>query len=247
MNKKDIKKKLMEEYGYSEDDLKQDNGRELIKSDMEKILESEESKKDKTPKEPEKVEVVEDVPEVEEVPEIEEEPEEKSFFDQGIKESTARKFKDGDEISVMSGINGRFIHMTPSGKEYVYGGFGQIREMRYEDVRSLRELYRSVLDDGWLVILNKDLIDEYGYQDMYDNVLTPHNINQVFKMSPTELNNFIDKLPRGMKTTLVDRAREMVKENQLDSLGVITTIEEKMDISLKDNLPKSEYVKLTER
>lgn len=232
-NKAELKKVLIEVYGYEESDLKKD-GKQLTNAELEDMIENEEKAVEKSAKAEEpKVQIVE----------VEKDNLD-SFFDNGVYEKESVQFKDTDLINVMSGINGMLIHRSrDTGKEYRFNGFGQIRKMEYKELVNIRNLTPKSFDEGWLVILNKDIIKDFGYEEMYENMLTPKNIKEIFSKDADEVRDFVTQLPRSMQVTIVDTAREMYRNGKLDKKSIIDVIQNTFDISLDDNAPISTFIK----
>ena len=99
--KNELKKVLIEVYGYEESELYED-GKIMTNARLEQIISNEEKSAQEVEEEKEskvieeKIEVVEDKLD--------------SFFDSGVYEKESTQFKYGDLINVMSGINGLLIH-----------------------------------------------------------------------------------------------------------------------------------------
>ena len=106
-----------------------------------------------------------------------------------------------------------------------------------------KNLTSKTLDEGWLVILNKDIIKDFGYEDMYENILTPKNIKEIFKKETEEVREFVSQLPKSMQVTIIDTAREMYRSGKLDRKSIIDVIQNTFDISLEDNAPISTFIK----
>ena len=143
MSKKtELKKVLIEVYGYEESELYED-GKIMTNARLEQIISNEEKSAQEVEEEKEskvieaKVEVVEDKLD--------------SFFDSGVYEKESTQFKDGDLINVMSGINGLLIHRSrETGKEYRFNG--NVSTAPFNGQRHY---------DGWNHILNERVIADY--------------------------------------------------------------------------------------
>lgn len=221
MNKDEIIKILTDEYGFEDSDLKDEVGKYFVKKQLQELLDEEEK-----------------VKEVDEIQDVKKEDEIDEFFDVGIQEEETNGFKDGDMITVMSGINGEYIHHSPdTGRAYRFRGFGQTAKVPYKELVAIRNLYPTVLEDGWLIVLNKDLINEFDLKDSYSNILTPKNSRTIFKKSTEEIVEFASSLPRAMKVTFVDLARKAYRKGDLDKMSAINAIQELFNISLEDNAP----------
>lgn len=216
----EIKDILVTEYGYTKSDFVNEEGKALNYAQLNSLLKKE----------------------VEKSKEIEKEVsgDESSLneFDEEAVEAQSKKFKDDDQIVVMSGINGKLLHKSQAGNgTFEFSQFGQKQQMPYKELKSMNNLTRETLERGWIMILNKDLIQEFGLAKEYEKFLTPNRINDILKIRTNELREIIEELPKDMRTTLFDEAKRRVDNGTLDSAFVVKTFEDIYDISFEDNLP----------
>lgn len=138
----------------------------------------------------------------------------------------------------MAGINGRLLHTSQSGNgQFEFRGFGQKNKMPYKELKSMNNLVRESLTDGWYIILNKDLIKEFNLESSYTHFLTPARVDQILEMRTDDIREVIQGLPKEMRTTLFDEAKRRYNTGELDSSFIIKTFEDEYDISFEDNLP----------
>lgn len=153
------------------------------------------------------------------------------------------KFKDDDLIVVMNGFSGSLTHRSGStNRVWTFAEFGQTQKIPYSELLTIRYNSPNVFESGWLVILNKQIQEDFGLDGIYKNILTPDNIETVFEKGIDELNVFIDNLPEEMKVTFVGKAKELYHARKIDSRSKIEFIESKFGISLEDNAPLSDIV-----
>lgn len=152
------------------------------------------------------------------------------------------KFKDDDEIVIMSGASGSFKHTSRDGRVWKFTKFGQTDKMPYKELLMIKNICPNVFEGGYIVVLNKDVQDILGLSQIYKNIITPENLNLMFKKDIAELEAFIDSLPQGMKVTFVHKAREMYNSRQLYDIRVVEMIQNKFGFSLEDNAPLSDTV-----
>ena len=230
MIKAEIVDLLVEKYGYDVRDLKDDKGNIFNKPVLEDILEKEEAKE------------VEEVQEVEE--EVEEAPEEDDIFalsEDAFKPSHV--FDDNDLILCMSGVRGDMTFKSQlSGFTVKTTKFGQTVKIPYKDLVYVHNISPNAFHEGYLIVLNEHLQEEFNLGDVYKNVITPNNIQRVLKLDPEDLSKFISDMPSGMKPALYDEARKMYRDKRLDSIRTVEAIEKEFGISLEDNAPISDEV-----
>ena len=208
LNKKELIKILVEQYGYEESDVKM-----LTNAKLEGMIKQEELDK-------------EDL-----------ERQETVFV------SKDAGFKDDDLILVMNGFSGALTHRSLSTtRVWDFAKFGQTQKIPYSELLSIRNTNPKVFTRGWLVVLNKQLQEDFDLVDMYKHIITPDNIDKVFEINTDELNEFIDKLPEGMQNSFLARAKELYDSGKIDSVSKVKLIQEKFNISFEDNAPLNDTV-----
>ena len=151
-------------------------------------------------------------------------------------------FNDTDEIAIMCGASGAFKHTSRDGRVWKFTQFGQLDKMPYKELMLIRNIVPKVFTNGYIVVLNKEVQNVLGLTELYKNILTPENLEEVFKKDVVELESFIDALPDGMKVTFVSKARDMYNSRQLYDIRIVEMIERKFGFSLEDNAPLSDIV-----
>jgi|SRR5690606_6527633 len=211
LNKSELTKILVEEYGYDKNDLKDDKGKPFTNATLQSMIRAEE----------------EDAKQLE--------------IEETVIKASVAPIKDDDLIVVMNGLNGALIHRSDStGRVWRFLEFGQTDKIPYGELLRIRNLNPKVFDDGWMIVLNRQVQEEFGLVEKYKNILTPETIDEVFRKDVDELKAFVEALPEGMKVTFVTKARELYKAKKLDSMRVVDYIQNKFGISLEDNAPISD-------
>lgn len=169
----------------------------------------------------------------------------KEFEEQKDKTVFASKqsFKDDDLILIMNGLNGGLTHnSSTTGRIWKFRTFGQIEKMPYAELLSIRNLNPKVFEQGWMLVMNKQIQEDFGLLEVYKNILTPDTIDSVFDKDVEELESFVKALPQGMKVTFIGKSRELFNSGKLDSKRKIEFIQSYFGISLEDNAPLSDVV-----
>lgn len=211
LTKPELVEILVNEYGYDKADLKDADGKPFTNAKLEGMIRQEE-------KDAEQLEVEETIVKAKDV-----------------------KIKDDDEIIVMNGLDGSLTHRSDStGKVWRFMEFGQTDKIPFGELLRIRNQNPKVFTDGWMIILNRKIQEDFGLIETYKNILTPETIDEVFDKDIDELKAFVEALPKGMKVTFVSKARELYQANELDSISVVRYIQDTFGISLDDNAPMSD-------
>jgi hypothetical protein len=150
---------------------------------------------------------------------------------------------DNEEIVVMNGLTGALrYHSERSNSTWEFETFGQQDAMTFAELKIMRNRYPSYFREGWLIVLDTEVQKELGLVEMYKNIITPENVDEVFAMNPEDLSKFIDALPEGQKLSFVNMAQDRVENGTLDSNKIIKMIEDKFNFNFEDNAPKGDIV-----
>lgn len=218
---KEIKQILVDEFDYQKEDFVGENGKNLNYKQLEALLKKERKA----------------------LTELDSKDSSLDEFDGAVVSSQTQKFNDDDLITVMAGINGSLEHHSPVGNGiYKFNGFGQKQQMPYKELKAMNNLTRGTLEEGWILILNPDIIKDFGLEDEYSKFLTPNKIDKILAMNAKDLKETIKNLPRSMKTTLIDTAKSRYNAGLFDSASSIKVFEEVYDISFEDNLPLQDII-----
>ncbi|UUV45927.1 hypothetical protein [Bacillus phage vB_BanS-Thrax1] len=153
-------------------------------------------------------------------------------------------YDDNHKVNVMSGSTGTVLYRSEiSNKSWKFRQFGQKDKIPYGELVTMMNRFPRYFYDGWIIIRDKAVVEEFGLTELYkniDTILTPEKLDEVFKYPVDELEEIINNLPSGMIETFVNRAQQLYSANRLDSLHVKRLIETKFGFSLDDNAPISD-------
>lgn len=216
---KEIKETLVVDYGYKRNDfLNPETGKDYTYKKLESML-KEEKEKEKS--------IVDDGSFDSELNE----------FNKDVVKAKSKSFDDNDLVTVMSGVNGKLIHYSSVGNgSYTFNGFGQQQEMPYKELRSINNLKRKIFEDGLIIILNKEIISEFGLAENYKHILTPSRVDELLKLNANEIVSFLEKASKDTQLTFLDIVKVRYNVGSLDSMSIIKAIEKHYGISLDDNL-----------
>jgi hypothetical protein len=211
LKKADLIKILVEEYGYEKEDLKFDSqGKPYTNAKLQMLINAEK-----------------------------EDAEELEMNAHRVVEKDGTGLKDDDKVRVMSGSMGTVIYRSDTSRRvWKFTSFGQIETIPYGELVTIRNRFPRYYQEGWFIVLDKKVQDEFGLTQMYQNILTPENIDKVFQTTDIhKLDEFITYLPEGMKNAFINKAMELYNSNQLYDMRIINLIQDKFKFSLEDNAP----------
>jgi hypothetical protein len=215
MKKTELIALLVEEYGYSENDLKDKEGKPFTNAKLKAMIEAENK-----------------------------DAEQAEIDSTRIKAEVSDTLKDEDKIKVMSGSSGGVFYKSEESRRiWRFERFGQMTNMPYGELVTIQNRFPIYFREGLIVVLDKQVQEEFGLTEMYKNILTPERLNELLKKDLEEIKTVVRSLPEGMKLTFVNKVQEMYNSvpRQLDSLSIVEFVENEFGISMKDNAPIEEY------
>lgn len=219
LKKADLIKILVEEYGYEKEDLKFDaEGKPYTNAKLQAIINAEEEDAKQAEVETTRV------------------------------QAPKSSLKESDKVYVMSGSSGTLVYRSErTNKKWQFNKFGEQDTMEYHELIAMRNRYPRYFTEGFLIVLDKQVQDEFKLTEMYENILTPEKIDEIFSMSVSELEKFVDALPEGHKVTFVNMAQEKYEKDELENFKVIKFIENKFGFRFDDNAPLVDVIDAREK
>lgn len=136
-------------------------------------------------------------------------------------------------VTVRNGFQGRLVYKSKrTGERFVWDGFGSEQEIELRELRNAKNSNKNFFINNWFMF-DEDWIPEYlGVRQYYKNAISIKHFDDIFKKKPTELKKIIEGLSNGQKKSVAYRAKELIANKQVDSLSVISTLEESLGIEL---------------
>lgn len=138
-------------------------------------------------------------------------------------------------ITVRNGFQGQLVYKSQrSGELFTWAEFGDEQDIELRELRSMKNSNKTFFVNNWFMFNEEDdwVIDYLGVRQYYKNALKIDNFDDIFTKKPAELKAIIEKLSEGQKKSVAYRASQLIVEQKIDSLSVISTLEEALGIEL---------------
>lgn len=155
--------------------------------------------------------------------------------------STAQKTvvpKDIDSsqyIIVRNGFQGQLVYKSQrTGEVFQWSEFGDEQEIELRELRNVRNSNKSFFINNWFMFNDEDdwVIDYLGVRQFYKNAISIDSFDSIFEKKPTELKKLLNELSEGQKKSVAYRASQLIAEKKIDSLSVISALEDTLGIEL---------------
>lgn len=147
---------------------------------------------------------------------------------------STKKYNTDDEIMCKSVCFGLLEYISKKdGIVYRWEDFGDIVPVRYSDLLALKTSRSKFLYQPWFIILDEDLVKMWKLEDInkyFDEIsdIEDFLINSKIPHIEKQLKN----APDGYKELVVQTAGRLLRENRLDSIAKLRTIDELLDTRL---------------
>lgn len=158
--------------------------------------------------------------------------EEKSEVKQEVKQERV-KLDDHLEVRVANNINGVLVYKSPrTQQDWVFQSYGDEDIMELHELRTMKSNHPAFFRNGWIRILDEEVIKYLRLERFYDNVITPEELDELFDLSVEEIQEILDKANENAKSLIVGKAKEKYQHGELTNVHVIKLIEDKFKIKL---------------
>lgn len=172
--------------------------------------------------------------------------EKESIIEKKKKEISIRNLPLSTEVYVSNNCHNGLIYISRgrTGFETSWDYFGNPQPMTLEELLIMRNTQRKFFERPWIRIEGfvdedynelfsvEEILDFLQVKKYYSKILCPPNIDDIFKLSPAEIEERVPKMSKGTKANIVVRANTLIESGQLDSLRVIATLEKVLNCEL---------------
>nr|DAK57520.1 MAG TPA: structural protein [Caudoviricetes sp.] len=141
-------------------------------------------------------------------------------------------------VECRSGVSGSLIYKSSLNPGYVveWNSLGEIQEMEYRELVSMRGNQRRFFEENWILIDDPAVIKKLGVGRYYQNSLSTDDFEDVFNMSADEIKEIVPTLPGGTKDAIASEAKKKIDSGELDSRSAIKALEDSLDVELEDTI-----------
>lgn len=136
-------------------------------------------------------------------------------------------------ITVRNGYQGKLVYRSrKTNEKFEWESFGDEQDMDLQELKNARNASKVFFENNWFLIDDPEVLDYLGVSQFYRHALTADSFDDLFSMPADEVRNRIATLSSGQKKTVAYRAKQLIREKKIDSLSVITALEEGLSIEL---------------
>jgi len=150
-----------------------------------------------------------------------------------------RKITNDTIVECKSGVVGPLIYCDKqTGATVEWSEFGEVQEMEYRELVSMRASQRRFFENNWILIEDAEVLKKLGVERFYKNALTTENFDKVFSMNAAEIKATVPGLSSGTKDAIKAKAILKIKDGTFDSRSAIAALGEVLNCDLEESSVK---------
>lgn len=136
-------------------------------------------------------------------------------------------------VTVKNGFNGTLVYKSKrTGEVFVWDSFGSEQEMELQDLKAAKNTYKAFFINNWFLFDDPEIVEWLGMSQYYKHALNTESFNELFTSTPEEIKKTVAKLSDGQKKSAAFRAKQLIQEGEIDSIRIITALEESLSVEL---------------
>lgn len=141
-------------------------------------------------------------------------------------------------VECRSGVSGSLIYKSALNPGYTveWNHLGDIQEMEYRELVSMRGNQRRFFEENWILIDDPAVIKKLGVERYYKNSLSTDDFDEVFTMPAEKIKEVVPTLPGGTKDAIATEAKKKIESGELDSRSAIKALEDSLDVELEETI-----------
>lgn len=139
---------------------------------------------------------------------------------------TVRKYSAGDLIPCKSVVYGELVYVGRNGSMYEWSGYGDICEVDYSDLLSMKTGQQKFLKEPWLIILDDELAAQWKLSNMNEIFNDIGDIEDLINSGASKVKKSLMNAPQGYKELVKKTAARMLREGHLDSIATVRVIDD---------------------
>lgn len=149
------------------------------------------------------------------------------------KPMVAKEIDTNQYITVRNGFQGRLIYVSKkTGETFIWDEFGDEQEIELRELKNAKNSCKEFYINNWFMFDDDWVVDYLGMSQFYKNAINIDDFDSIFELPANELKKRIESLSEGQKKSVGYRAKVLISEQKIDSLKVISALEDTLGIEL---------------
>lgn len=139
-------------------------------------------------------------------------------------------------VTVRNGFHGMLIYVSKrTGEVFEWDEFGAEQEMELGELKNAKNSNKNFFINNWFMFDDPWIIDFLGVGQFYKNTIPIAEFDNIFEMDAAEAAKVLKKIPEGQKRSIAYRARQLIEENAIDSMKLVSVLEKELGVDLVEH------------
>lgn len=141
---------------------------------------------------------------------------------QVARRNTRKKFNINKEFLCKNITSSKLTYRSrKTGYEVTWNSYGDEQWVDGKELVDMNSSQPTFTHTPWIFIEDEDLIKHLGISKIYEQAKLVVDINQIFNMTPTEIDNIVGKMSKDLQEVVFVKTREAIRNDELKDFGVI--------------------------
>lgn len=143
---------------------------------------------------------------------------------------TVKKFEADELVEVQSVTQGELLLPgKKSGILYRWSNYGDITEVEYQDLYTLKSSRSDYIYKPMFQILNDELLEDGRWKDvkeLYERMVSAGDIYEIMKLPNAQFKQVLMTAPKGIQDAIKIEVASRIENDTMDSISKIKTVDE---------------------
>lgn len=171
-------------------------------------------------------------------PKVTDQATEETVVTQPVKKSTNVKPKKLDPemyVTVRNGFPGLLVYKSSkTGEKFVFERFGDEHDIELQELKKAKNDSKGFFENNWFLIDDPEVIEYLGLTQYYKHAFTFEEFEALTVMTVDEVKEKMRHISEGQKAAVARYARQLIEDGRIDSLKVISALEDGLGVQLTD-------------
>jgi hypothetical protein len=137
------------------------------------------------------------------------------------------------EVPVRNVHDGEVIYVSrKTGLQTLWNSYGDEVFMDVGELLTMKASQSRFLNEPWIIIDDEDVAKYLGLDKLYEKLIGTEELDQFFELTVGEMEEILNKIPKGMKESISIRARRKFEDETLYDNRKIRLLQDKLKIDL---------------
>jgi hypothetical protein len=131
-------------------------------------------------------------------------------------------------ICMNNTVGGLTYRPMYGGKGFRVEGYGKQFRIQLQDLEGLYNEQPTFITEGWLYILEHDIVESLYLEDLYESLVSPKDVDRFINLPEDDIREKLEHAPKGMKDTIFKVIQQRITkgDQQLSHISRIRFFED---------------------